>query len=206
MNIMLKYKIVLAGDKNVGKSSLIARYCDNVFNEKMQDTIGVAFKRKKLDLEAKKSLDLTIWDFGGEEKYRVLFPQYVHGAAAALILFDSTRKDTLDGVEKWLEIIDNNADENIVKVLIATKIDLKEENQVDIKEAIKFAKKFKFYENPIATSSRTGENVEKAFKKVAEGIVNKRLQRCTNCGEIFSKKLKICNYCGAEAEIKIVTS
>ncbi len=43
---MLKYKVVVAGAKNVGKSSLIARYCDNIFNENTKETIGVAFKRK----------------------------------------------------------------------------------------------------------------------------------------------------------------
>jgi len=45
---MLKYKLILAGSKDVGKSSLIARFCDNVFNEETMDTIGVAFKRKIL--------------------------------------------------------------------------------------------------------------------------------------------------------------
>lgn len=203
---MLKYKIVLAGDKNVGKSSLIARFVDGIFLSASMDTIGVAFKRKKLSLDEKKTLDLTIWDFGGEEKYRTLFPQYVHGAVGALILFDMTRKETLDGVEKWLEIIDNNADEDLIKVLIPTKIDLKDDNQVDIKDAFKFAKKFNFYGDPIATSSKTGENVEKAFRKVAEGITNIRLQRCTNCGELFSKKLKFCNYCGEAVEINVITS
>ena len=81
---MLKYKIILAGDKNVGKSSLIARFCDNTFNENMKDTIGVAFKRKNVDLKINNreiSVELHIWDFGGEKKYRTLFPSYAHGAS-----------------------------------------------------------------------------------------------------------------------------
>ena len=201
---MLKYKIVLAGAKNVGKSSLIARFCDNVFNEQMMDTIGVAFKRKKMIVDENREVDLTIWDFGGEEKYRFLFPSYVNGAAAALILFDTTRKETLEDVENWINIVDENADENIVKILIATKIDLKEERQISIEDARELCKKYGCYEDktPLGTSSKTGENVEKAFQKAAEAIMNIRLQRCSNCGEIFAKKLKICNYCGANAELK----
>ena len=50
---MLKYKIVLAGAKGIGKSSLIARYCDNVFNEHSKETIGVAFKRKEINVKRK---------------------------------------------------------------------------------------------------------------------------------------------------------
>jgi len=156
---MLKFKIVLAGDKDVGKSSLIARFVDGIFLTASMDTIGVAFKRKKISLDEKKDLDLTIWDFGGEEKYRSLFPQYVYGAVGALILFDTTRKETLEGVKDWLEIIDKNADENLIKVLIATKIDLKDEKQVDIEDVIKIAKKFNFYGDPIEISSKIGENV-----------------------------------------------
>ena len=201
---MLKYKIVLAGAKNVGKSSLIARFCDNVFNEQMMDTIGVAFKRKKMVVDEKRELDLTIWDFGGEEKYRFLFPSYVNGAAAALILFDTTRKETLEDVQNWVNIVDENADENIVKVLIATKIDLKEEREISMEDAKDLCKKYGCYEEPLGTSSKTGENVEKAFRKATEAIMNMRLQRCSSCGEIFAKKLKICNYCGADAELKAV--
>ena len=201
---MLKFKIILGGAKDVGKSSLIARYCDNVFNEEMMDTIGVAFKRKKMIVDEKRELDLTIWDFGGEEKYRFLFPSYVNGAAAALILFDTTRKETLEDVQNWVNIVDENADENIVKILIATKIDLKEKRQISIKDAKDLCTKYGCYEEPLATSAKTGENVEKAFQKAAEAIMNIRLQRCSSCGEIFAKKLKICNYCGADAELKAV--
>jgi small GTP-binding protein len=201
---MLKYKIVLAGAKDVGKSSLIARFVDGTFSETMMDTIGVAFKRKKMIVDENKELDLTIWDFGGEEKYRFLFPSYVNGAAAALILFDITRKETLEDVQNWVNIVDENADENIVKILIATKIDLKEERQISIDDGKELCKKYGCYEEPLGTSSKTGENVEKAFRKAAEAIMNVRLQRCTSCGEIFAKKLKICNYCGADAELKAV--
>ena len=201
---MLKYKIVLAGAKNVGKSSLIARFCDNVFDENMMDTIGVAFKRKKMVVDENLELDLNIWDFGGEEKYRFLFPSYVNGAAAAMILFDTTRKETLEDVENWVKIIEENSDENIIKILIATKIDLKKDRQISTQEAQDLCNRYKFCEEPLGTSSKTGENVEKAFRKAAEKIINVRLQRCSNCGEIFAKKLKICNYCGADAELKAI--
>ena len=201
---MLKYKVIIAGAKDVGKSSLIARFCDNIFKEDMKATIGVDFKRKNIVIKRTHgdiSLELKIWDFAGEEKYRTLFPAYAHGASAAFILFDTTRRDTLKDVENWVEIIDNNAYPNIVKQIIATKIDLKSEREVSKKYAEDFFKKYEWCTNILSTSSKTGENVEDAFILVVKRIIENNLQACKSCDEIFNKKLKICQYCGEKVEV-----
>ncbi|MFW9937704.1 MAG: Rab family GTPase [Candidatus Thorarchaeota archaeon] len=203
---MLKYKIILAGDKNVGKTSLIARFCDNIFKEDMKATIGVDFKRKVIDLKGEHkafSLDLNIWDFAGEEKYRALFPSYANGAAGAMILFDTTNKKSLYDIENWIKIVDENAQENVVKILIATKIDLKEERQVSKNDAKEYCKKYEWCTDFISTSAKTGENVESAFIQVAEQIIKNNLQLCKSCGEMFNKKLKNCQHCGEKVEIEI---
>jgi Ras-related protein Rab-1A len=192
---MLKYKIVVAGAKDVGKSSLIARYCDNIFNENTIGTIGVAFKRKDVMFKEKFKIELNIWDFGGEEKYRILFPAYANGASAALLIYDTTDKSSLKDIENWVEIIEENS-KGIIKILIGTKIDLKEQREISNSEALKINERYKCFGNPIVTSSKTGENVEEAFLNVVKALVNRELQECPQCGKLFSKKLKICNYCG----------
>ncbi|MHA1292307.1 MAG: Rab family GTPase [Promethearchaeota archaeon] len=207
--MQLKYKIVLAGAKDVGKSSLIARFCDNVFNENMRTTIGVSFKRKKIplpDLHKKLAIEVNIWDFGGEEKYRTLFPAYVNGAAAALILFDTTDRKTLDDIDNWVDIIKENTDSDIVMLLIGTKIDLKDQRQITNKQAREIYDKCDWCIDIIETSAKTGENVEEAFLTVAKEIVKRKMQLCKNCKKYFSKKLKFCNYCGEQVEIEVIAS
>jgi small GTP-binding protein len=203
---MLKYKIILAGDKNVGKTSLITRFCDNIFKEDMKSTIGVDFKRKVIDLKGEHkdfSLDLNIWDFAGEKKYRALFPSYANGAAGAMILFDTTNKKSLYDIENWINIINENAQKDVVKILIATKIDLKKDREVSKNDAKNFCKKYEWCKGFISTSAKTGENVEKAFLQVAKEIVENTLQICRSCGEIFNRKLKHCQHCGAKVEIEL---
>jgi len=203
---MLKYKIVIAGDKNVGKSSLIMRFCDNIFKEDMKATIGVDFKRKFIDLKGGYkdfSIELSIWDFAGEEKYRTLFPSYANGASAAMILFDTTNKESLYDIDNWIKVIDENASDNVVKILIATKIDLKEKREVSKNDAKNFCKKYEWCNDFISTSAKTGENVEIAFLQVAEQIVKNNLQLCKSCGEMFNRKLKNCQHCGEKVEIEI---
>ncbi len=197
---MLKYKIVVAGAKDVGKSSLITRYCDNVFNESTMKTIGVAFKRKKIKLSEKLHIELNIWDFGGEEKYRILFPAYVNGATAALLLFDTTDKSSLEDIKNWVKIINRNSDD-VIKIIIGTKIDLKENREISKAEVIKINDEFHCYGEPIGTSSKTGEHVDQAFLSLANAIIDRELQECTQCGELFSKKLKICNFCGENIKL-----
>ncbi len=199
--LSLKFKFLLAGAKNVGKSSLIARFCDNVFNENMMDTIGVAFKRKVINLEDNLTLDVTIWDFGGEEQYRNLFPPYAKGASAALILYDTTRRNTLEDVHNWVELVDAYADDDVIKVLIGTKIDLIEEREITKEEAEQICSDHKWCGTIIETSSKTGENVEEAFLSVSREIVNLKFQKCHACGDYFNKNLKICNNCGEKVEL-----
>jgi small GTP-binding protein len=198
-----KFKFVLAGDKNVGKTSLLLRFCDNTFSEDLKGTIGVDFKKKKIELNYDSSLipiTLSIWDFAGEEKFRTLFPPYIQGANAALILFDVTNKESLYGLENWVKIIDENAGDNVAKSFIATKIDLKDKQEVAIEEANEFCKKHNMNKDVFITSSKTGENVTEAFLNLAKEVVDTILQKCKECGEYFSKELKKCTGCGKKIE------
>jgi len=202
---MLKYKLVLAGQSGVGKSSLIARFCDNVFHEKTKSTIGVAFKKKTINIDNKIDIELNIWDFGGEERYRTLFPSYCNGASAAFLVYDTTDKESLNDIENWAKIIDENAPENVVKVIVGTKIDLEDQRVITKADIKKFCEVFNCIGDPIETSSKTGENVEKAFLNIARLIIFTFLQACKNCGQIFAKKLKICKHCGDSVEAQAIS-
>ena len=86
---------------------------------------------------------LNIWDFGGDVKYRLLFPSYVNGASAALILYDTTNRESLDDIKNWVQLIRENTDyDNTVKILIGTKIDLEDQRVIPKPEAFKISKQY----------------------------------------------------------------
>ena len=72
-------KLVLIGDPGVGKSALLLRYVDNIFNDNYTCTIGVDFKLKTLNIK-EKSIKLQIWDTAGQERFKPITTCYYRGA------------------------------------------------------------------------------------------------------------------------------
>ena len=58
------YKIVLIGESNTGKTSMLVRFADSVFTENYLCTIGVDFKIKTLKID-NKIIKMQIWDTAG---------------------------------------------------------------------------------------------------------------------------------------------
>ena len=158
---------MMLGDAAVGKTSLTLRYISGFFLEDLKLTIGVDFYSKTTNFN-KKKVKLQIWDFGGEERFRFLLHQYCKGANAAFFLYDITNRLSLDHLPDWTQIIREHAG-NIPIMLVGTNVHLKEFRAVSRDEGILAAKKYNL-SSFIELSSKTGQNVEKAFDVITETL------------------------------------
>lgn len=165
-------KIINAGDGGVGKTTFLKRYITGEFVIDSMETIGTGFFTKKIKNKIIKDyVDLTIWDFGGQKRFRNLIKDFVMGAAGALLFFDLTRYETFQGLDEWISIIRgfNEKENNIPILLVGSKSDLIELSTVNRKEIDKFVKDNNLI-GYIATSSKTGENVEKTIEILVNHI------------------------------------
>lgn len=192
---MIKFKVVVAGAKNVGKTSLLRRFATGKFEVSTLSTIGVDFETKKIIIDDTEIL-FNIWDFAGEKKFRLLFPSYISGASGALMLYDVSNKDSLNDLYDWINLISNVPNPPKTRILIEAKNDLK--RKIKEEESQEIFEKYNFQGEIISTSAKTGENVEKAFQMLGREILKNSLQKCTNCGKMYPIELKFCQYCGSK--------
>ena len=116
------YKIVLAGDGGVGKSTLLATKTSGKFSYCSKITIGIDFTCFFIE-NCAKSLSFLIYDLGGQQRFHFLHNAYLKGTKGAIILYDSTRVKTFENVPHWIDLMLNeNAEMPII--LVGAKIDL----------------------------------------------------------------------------------
>ena len=150
------FKFILVGDTGVGKTSLISRFISGQFNPDHEFTVGVEFGTKTISI-AEKVVKLQIWDTAGQEEFKAVTRSYYRSSAAALVVFDTTRKETFRSVARWVEDIRNNGKKDSILVLVGNKIDLIQDRMVGRNEALKLARDFEMLY--VETSARSQENV-----------------------------------------------
>ena len=154
------FKVLLLGDSDVGKSSLILRYTEETFNSKLVNSIGVDFKMKKKEIDGK-IIKVQIWDTAGHERFRSITYSYYRGANAIIIVFDLSDKKSFISITEWLKQIEKHAKENVFKFLVGNKSDLIDERKVTYEEAKQYADE---HDLPyIETSAKEGININELF-------------------------------------------
>ncbi|XP_026862282.1 ras-related protein Rab-36 isoform X2 [Electrophorus electricus] len=160
-------KAVVVGDLNVGKTCLINRFCKDVFNRDYKATIGVDFEIERFELSGL-PYSLQIWDTAGQEKFKCIASAYYRGAQVIITVFDMADIKTLEHTRQWLmEALGENEPNTCFMFLVGTKRDLlsAEECQRTERDAVKMASEMnaEFW----SVSSKTGENVQEFFFRVA---------------------------------------
>ncbi|KAK3409933.1 hypothetical protein EUGRSUZ_J01998 [Eucalyptus grandis] len=156
-------KIVVIGDAGVGKSNILARFARREFCMEFRPNIGFEFATMILKVEGK-MVKAQIWDTAGQERSRAITSQYYRGAVGALLVYDITKRQTFDNIERWLRQLRELAGSDIVIMLAGNKSDLNHIRAVPVEDGQAFADKegLLFLE----TSALDATNIERAFQTI----------------------------------------
>ena len=166
-----KLRVAVIGNSAVGKSSIISRYVENVFEWNLIHTIGIDFKSKMIDIEDK-TIELQLWDTAGQEKFHSVTPSFCRNALGVVLMYDLTNSQSFKGISFWMSKVREHAPFNAEYMLLGNKYDLEQSRVVTEEMGREAAKRIGacFFE----VSAVTGHNIETAFRAFAAIILHKQ--------------------------------
>ncbi|KAH0609864.1 uncharacterized protein H6S33_012410 [Morchella sextelata] len=162
-------KLLLIGPSNSGKTALLLRYVDDIFDtDTATATIGVDFKVKRVSVKGKPHR-LLLFDTAGQERFRTLTSSYYRNAQGVILVYDVSNRESFLSMDHWFGEAETYASPGVIKCLVGSKIDRTGSRAVRREEGEALAKKYgaTFYES----SSKTRENIREPFITTVDRIV-----------------------------------
>ena len=93
-------KIIVLGDSDVGKTSLLMRYTKGTNPQNSKPTIGADFQKKEMTIN-NNIVTIQIWDTAGQEQYNSVGRAFYRGSDCCALVFDLTRKESFEHLKTW---------------------------------------------------------------------------------------------------------
>ncbi|MFX1590543.1 MAG: Rab family GTPase [Promethearchaeota archaeon] len=170
-----KFKVIILGDPTVGKTSTVLKFTDNVFMRAYIPTMGLNITQKRFHIQ-KDSVELVLWDIGGQTRFEAIRKQFYEAASAFILIYDVTNPISFAHISNWHQDIQKYFVNNpqIEGYLIGNKIDLIKERVVSQLDAMRLANALNV--KYIETSALTGKNIEKCFTNLAYRLSDTRYE------------------------------
>ena len=134
------FKVILLGEIMVGKTNLINILTGGKFNENETATSASTSAMKDLLVKGDK-YTIQIWDTIGQEKLRNLTKLFYNNSKVVIFVYDITRKETFEEIKNyWVNDVEEKIGKDIIKGVIANKIDLFLNETVNEEEGEEYAK------------------------------------------------------------------
>ena len=169
-----RIQLIMVGESGVGKTSLIRRYTNNIFNINHLETIGIEFFNKEERINDQ-IIQIKLWDTAGQEIFHSLTKNFYRKADGIIIVYDITNKESFERIQDWVKSVYDNTDtyKEIQMIIVGNKIDLEERREVSKEEGLKIGKYFEidFFE----ASAKNAEGVMNFMIKIIEDILNNKV-------------------------------
>ena len=161
--------LMLLGDGQVGKTSLILRLTGNEFNDSQLTTVGKESYIQQVNLHGY-DLKMKIWDTAGQERFKSMSVQVIKNSDAVILVYAINDLNSFKALDQWLSKLNETTDISKKPIIIVgNKCDIEDsQRQISIEEGKNYAesKGYHFYE----TSAKSGQNINEAFNDIFEQL------------------------------------
>ena len=155
----------------VGKSSILLRYADNIFNDKYIPSLGVDFRFKNIVTDNIK-VKMQIWDLLVDERLMGIRSSFVKDPHGIIIVYDITSKESFDNIKYLIEDIRRYIDPKTPIMIVGNKLDLSDIRQVSEDELKVLATEYNVIY--IECSAKMNINIDKIFEEISRKIISLR--------------------------------
>jgi len=160
---MLKKKICMVGEFGVGKTSLVRRFVDSIFDERYLTTVGVKIDRKDVAVGSE-SVMLMLWDLAGEDDLAQLNVSHLRGASGYILVVDGCRAASFAKAVELQQRIEGQLG-SLPFVLVLNKADLRD--QWEVRDTAVSERGWPTFE----TSAKAGSGVEEMFQALTKKLL-----------------------------------
>ncbi len=176
---MRMLKLVLLGDDQVGKTTLVKAFMGGVITEAYKATIGIDIGRKMITINGN-NIMFQLWDLSGQESFKTIRRSFYAGTSGALAVYDISRKRTYDSINNWISELTEMAG-RVPVVLVGNKLDLRDQvddrNMLSFEDGRKMAKELSQvtrFETPFTEASAIRKkNSDQPFYRLGSIIVER---------------------------------
>ncbi|MCJ7650059.1 MAG: GTP-binding protein [Candidatus Lokiarchaeota archaeon] len=135
-----RFKFIVIGDHEVGKTSIIRRFVEGNFLEKYRATIGLNVLSHGFNAFGNK-INIMLWDIGAQKFFKRYRKTYYKGAQAAFIVFDLTNRESFENVTYWHNELKEFIEyKDLPIIIVGNKTDLVEQKVVSHEEGIQLVR------------------------------------------------------------------
>ena len=163
--------MMLLGDGQVGKTSLILRLTGNKFDDALLTTIGKESYLYDTTIN-NNPIKIKIWDTAGQERFKSMSVSVIKNVEGLILTYSIINRESFDNLDNWLRQLNDQTDiSKIPIIIVGNKLDLEESRKVTEEEGKKYAEEhnYHFFE----TSAKANINVTEAFNDIFKLLYKK---------------------------------
>ena len=168
-------KVIIVGDMDTGKTSIVERYLYDKFDNNNNSTIVSELKTKIIKINGI-NYNINFWDLPGQDRNAFISGNFARDTDGIIYCCDVGNKKSMENLKKWEEALKSKENiDDITKIVIENKCDLKgnESQYNDNSSALRKISNELECSNFFRTSALNGYNVKTSIEYLINEIIKK---------------------------------